>query len=231
MNRVLGIIPARGGSKGVPGKNIRLLGGKPLLVWTLEAARAATRVDQVMCSTDSPEIAEIAEAHGLPVPFLRPAELAGDRSRVQDAVADLLDRLDLHPDYLLLLQPTTPFRTSDDIDRAVELALEHDATSVVGFTRMETHHPYYMYAYEESPPSVSPLFTYSPGTPRQEFPPVVYRNGAVYLVKTAWFREHRAFVSPDVLPMLMPPERSVNLDTEEDFSLAEHTLATCGVPR
>jgi N-acylneuraminate cytidylyltransferase len=226
MSGVLGIIPARGGSKGVPGKNIRPLGGKPLLVWTLEAARAATAVDKIVCSTDSPEIAAIAEAHGLQVPFLRPAELAGDRSKVQDAVIDVLDRLDLHPDYLLLLQPTTPFRSSADIDRAVELAREHDATSVVSFSRVETHHPYYMYHYGESPLSVKPLFTYPPGTPRQEFPPIVYRNGAIYLVKTEWFLEHHAFVSPDVLPMLMPPEHSINVDTEEDFSLAEYTLSS-----
>jgi CMP-N,N'-diacetyllegionaminic acid synthase len=222
MTRVLGLIPARGGSKGVPGKNIRPLAGKPLIAWTIEAARAAKGIERLFCSTDDPRIAAVCEEYGLPVPFLRSTELAGDRSRVQDAALETIRRLGERFDYLLLLQPTAPFRSAGDIEAALALAETHKAASVASFCLEEGKHPYYMYRWHEgTPPRVEQLLSYPVGTPRQEFPPMAYRNGAVYLVRMEHFLARHSFVSDDMVPYLMPAERSGNVDTEEDFAYLE----------
>jgi CMP-N,N'-diacetyllegionaminic acid synthase len=229
--KVLGIIPARGASKGVPRKNIAMLGGLPLIAHTIRAARDSALLDDIVVSTDDEEIANVARAHGLSVPWLRPPEMAGDRSRVQDAVHHALSRYPhaKEVDYLLLLQPTTPFRTGADIDEAIRLAIKHQADSVVSFVREESRHPYYMYYYASgdtwSPPSVKPFVRYEPGLPRQEFPPCVFRNGAIYLVKQSYFIIHNSFLSDDCIPYIMPPERSVNIDTPEDFLRAKFMLS------
>jgi len=224
---VLGVVPARGGSKGVPGKNIRELGGKPLIAHTLEAASRAALLTRTVVSTDSEEISDVCRAFGADVPFLRPPELASDTARVQDAVLHLLDQLEATYTYVLLLQPTAPFRSAEDIDGAIRLATQTGAESVVSFTQEETQHPYYMYELDQDcdPPRVTPMFNYPVGTPRQEFPPVYYRNGAIYLTRTDTLRRDRSFVSPQTVPYLMPEERSVNIDTEEDFQYAEYLLA------
>lgn len=225
---VRAFVPARGGSKGVPGKNIRPLQGKPLIAYTLEAAQKASRVDSIAVSTDSPEIAKVCEEYGVPVPRLRPEPLAGDTARVQDAILWELEQDPQPSDYLLLLQPTTPFRTEQDVDEAIALAERWNAVSVVGFTLEVTRHPGYMYRVQEEnrqrPASVKPLLDIPLGTPRQDFPPMAYRNGAIYLVRTDWFMEHHSFASPDVIPYFMPEERSMNIDTEDDFKLAEWLL-------
>lgn len=225
---VLGVVPARGGSKGVPRKNIRELGGKPLIAHTLEAAQKAECLSRVVVSTDCVEIANVCEQLGADVPFLRPSEMASDTARVQDAVLHLLDQLDEVYTHVLLLQPTAPFRRAEDIDDAIRLAQETDADSVVSFVREETRHPYYMYTMDEAGdvPRVTPMFDYAVGTPRQEFPPVVYRNGAIYLTRTGYLRRERSFVSPDVVPFIMPEERSVNIDTEEDLLYADYLLSS-----
>ncbi len=226
---VLGIIPARGGSKGLPGKNIASLGGIPLIAHTILAARQSKALTDVIVSTDSESIAEVARAYGLAVPWLRPPDLSGDAARVQDAVRHALQR---HPqgerfDYLLLLQPTAPFRSAEDIDHAIRMAAQHAPDTVVSFVREETCHPYYMYYYAPGPgsPQVRPFVRYEPGLPRQEFPPCVYRNGAIYLVRRGFFLEKNAFVSESCMPYLMPRERSLNIDTPDDLAYAEYLMA------
>ena len=231
---VLGLIPARGGSKGFPGKNIAPLAGIPLIAHTVRAALACRGLDDVVVSTDSGAIADACRAAGAAVPWLRPAELAGDTTRMQDVA---LHALAMHPrgdrfDYLLLLQPTAPLRTPGDIDAAIDLAVRHGADSVTSFTPIETHHPYYMYRFEPGDPGrparVTPFVDYEPGLPRQAFPKCVYRNGAIYLVRRTWLLDHRAFVAPGGIPYLMPPERSANIDSPEDLALAEFLLARRG---
>lgn len=234
---VLGLIPARGGSKGFPGKNIAPLAGIPLIAHTIRAARGSRRIDDLVLSTDSEAIAAAGRACGLEVPWLRPAEIAGDSTRMQEVVIHALAQ---HPrgdrfDYILLLQPTAPLRAVEDIDAAIELAVRHNADSVTSFTAVETHHPYYMYRYEPDrdgrPARATPFVDYEPGLPRQEFPRCVYRNGAIYLVRRAYFLARRAFVSPDGVPYLMPAERSVNIDTAEDLAYAEFLLSRRGGAR
>lgn len=237
--KVLGLIPARGGSKGIRGKNIVHLAGRPLIAWTVDAARSSSLLDDCIVSTDSEDIAAVASREGADVPFLRPTELARDDSTAQEVVAHALDTYDPGGsfDYVMLLQPTSPMRTAGDIDGAIGLARRHDADSVVSFTYEETHHPYYMYFVEEAdspdrPPRMKQIFDYRVGTPRQDFPPAAYRNGAVYLTRTEYFRRHNSLVSEDVVPWFMPPSRSINIDTPEDLLFAEFLLSRgAGDPR
>lgn len=145
--KVIAIIPARGGSKRFPGKNIHSLNGKPLLYYPIKAALDAKEIDRVIVSTDDQRIAEAAQACGAELPFFRPAELSGDASPVVEAMAYTVKRLNddegYRADYIVLLQPTTPFVSSEQVSNAVNLALEKDADSVVSVTRVDTaSHPY-----------------------------------------------------------------------------------------
>ncbi len=228
---VIGIIPARGGSKGVPRKNIAPLGGRPLIEYTIKASQESRLLTSCIVSTDDVEIAEVCRQSGANVPFLRPAELASDTAKAQDVALHALEHVtsDAPFDYVLLLQPTAPFRTGEDIDAAIRLAVEHDADSVVSFTPEETHHPYYMYFVEEGGgadlPTVRQAYEYELGTPRQQFPPAVYRNGAIYLTRASFLRERCSFISDDVIPYMMPASRSVNIDAQEDVLYAEFLLS------
>lgn len=228
---VLGLIPARAGSKGVPGKNIAPLAGIPLIAHTIRAAKGSRLLTDIMVSTDGEEIAEVCRKEGVDVPWLRPAELAGDLSKAQDVALHALNHTPggKSYDYLMLLQPTAPFRSSEDIDESIRIAVRYRADSVVSFVFEETRHPYYMYTYEGEkegrPASVRPFAQYEVGLPRQKFPPCVYRNGAIYLVKCDYLLRHQSFVSPNLIPYLMPPERSVNIDAREDLDYAEYVLS------
>lgn len=230
---VLGLIPARGGSKGVKDKNIVPVGGRPLISYTIEAARKSRLLGDCIVSTDSRAIAEISKEWGGKVPFLRPAALATDEAGSIDVALHALDTYD--PDgkyeYLFLLQPTSPFRNEEDIDRSIELAYTHRAASVVSFTCEESRHPYYMYFVKSWPGAgerqrVVPAFDYKVGTPRQEFPAAAYRNGAVYLALVSYMREARSFVSGDLVPYFMPAERSLNIDGELDVKYAEFLISS-----
>lgn len=228
--KVLGLIPARGGSKGVKGKNIASLGGKPLIQYTIEAVNESECLSDCIVSTDSDSIADVARSLGASVPFMRPSELAGDRSRAQDAALHAIEQYDPEGnfDYVLLLQPTAPFRTGEDIDKAIRMAEDHAVTSLVSFAEAETHHPYYMYYVDSAVGDivrVKPACQYEVGTPRQEFPRAVYRNGAIYLTRIDYLKASYSFVSEDVVAYIMPPERSVNIDTQEDLAYAEFLLA------
>ena len=224
---VLAIIPARGGSKGVPRKNVRLLAGKPLLAHTVEAARSSERIARLIVSTDDTEIAQEARAYGAEVPFMRPAALASDTASTiavaQHAVQTLETYGDTVFEVILLLQPTAPLRQSDDIDGALAL-LEDDAVdSVVSFYAAEHVHPYYMYTIEDSRPKpFMPVPQHI--TRRQDFPAVYVRNGAIYAVRRTVLFEHNSFLGPNLRAYLMPYERSINVDTEMDLRFAEFLL-------
>lgn len=227
--RCLGLVTARRGSKGLPGKNIRVVGGKPLIAWTLEAARNAALLDQVVVSTDDREIAETARRWGADVPFLRPAELARDESPhidvVLHALAWLDEREEYRPDYVALLQPTSPLRTGEDIDGAVSLAREKNADAVVSVC--ETHdHPYLVRRLtadgrlEEFVPC--PL-AYAR---RQDLPPAYALNGAIYVNRRETLLASRTLCPAGALAYPMPVERSLQVDTVWDLRLAEYILGT-----
>ncbi len=221
---VLAIIPARGGSKGIPRKNIVPLQGKPLLAYTLEALHNVPFPVDHIVSTDDVEIQQVAQRYGGNVPYLRAASLATDAANIVDVVVDILAHSVRTYEYLLLLQPTTPLRSSEDITTSLNLAFTEQAENVCSFTRVETYHPHYLYYLHGQ--QVNPVLPTAPGMPRQKFPEVVWRNGAIYLIRQSVFQKLRRWVTPACIPYLMPPERSINIDTPTDLAMAEFFLQT-----
>jgi CMP-N,N'-diacetyllegionaminic acid synthase len=221
--RLLALIPARGGSKGIPHKNIKILAGKPLIAWTIEAALRSRALDAVVVSTDDEEVAEVAKRFGAQVPFVRPSELARDDTPGVDPVLHAVDQL---PDFdaVLLLQPTSPLRTTDDIDACIALANERSAPSVVSLSEPGKH-PYWMYRLR-SDQRLQRLIDTPPVARRQDLPPVYSLNGALYYAKVDWLRHHRTLVTDETIGYLMAPERSVDLDSPFDWRLAEYLITT-----
>lgn len=221
---ILALIPARGGSKGIPRKNIVPLLGRPLLSYTIAAAREAACIDRIIVSTDDEGIAAVAAARGAEVPFLRPPELATDTAAGLEVARHALAWLKEHegyiPDIVVELQPVAPLRLAADIEGAVALLLASGADSVVGL--VEADHPYYLRSLENG--VVKPFL---PDTPeafrRQDLPPVYRCNGAIIAVRTPVLCAG-SFYGKDVRGYIMPPERSVDIDTPLDLRLAEALL-------
>jgi CMP-N-acetylneuraminic acid synthetase len=219
---VTAIVPARAGSKGIPGKNLVDVAGKPLIAWTLIAARKAPSVDRVIVSTDSGEIASVAKEHGAEVPFLRPPELARDETPGLLPVLHALDWMEEHegrpPEWTLVLQATSPLRTAGDIEAAVSIAREKKARAVVSVTPA-AHHPYLLKTVGPS----GRLEDFLPGkrrvAGRQELPPVHSLNGAIYLARSDFLREKKTWYSEDTYAYVMPAERSLDVDTPWDLHL------------
>lgn len=226
--KVLALISARGGSKGLPGKNIRPLAGKPLIVHSIEGALSLPAIDRVVVSTDSQEIAEIARQAGADVPFLRPAELARDDTPSlpvsQHAVAWLCDHEGWSCDILLELPPVAPLRTSDDIAGALAILLEPGVDSVVSLCPVEgAYHPYWMKRIEDG--RVVPLMELPREyLRRQDLPPVYRRNGAVIAVWTDVLMKQNSYYGSEVRGYIMPEERSIDIDNQLDFAVAETIL-------
>jgi CMP-N,N'-diacetyllegionaminic acid synthase len=225
---VIGVIPARRGSKGIPGKNTVLLGGKPLVRWTIEAARGSRRLTNFLLSTDSTRIRRLGVRLGCPAPFLRPAYLATDRAGTLDVVRHAVRfherRVGRPVDAVLVLQPTSPFRDSRDIDRAIELlAATPAADSVLSFQAVSHGHPNYLYRL--GPRWARPLLArQSTPVTRQRLQPVFVRNGAIYLTRRSVLFSGRSLWGTRILPYLMPAGRSVNIDDLFDLRLARGLL-------
>lgn len=224
-HEVLGLIPARGGSKGVPHKNRRLVAGKPLISYSIDAALFSKRLTQIVVSTDDPEIAEIARGAGVTL-VDRPSELAGDASPVIDAVRHALQSVQNRGfsavDGVVLLQPTTPLRTADDIDRAVDLYFLHGRKPVCSVYRCEDNHPARMYTIEHG--RLLSLMPEMSAMRRQDLPHVYHRNGALYVFGQRQV-DDGTIIDRDMTPYVMSQHASVNIDTELDFILLEAILA------
>ncbi len=220
---VLALITARGGSKGLPGKNLRLLGGRPLVAWSVEQARASALIDRVVISSDDPEIIARAVAAGAEAPFVRPAELADDRASSAEVVSHALAALERRYDLLVLLQPTSPLRSVADIDACIRRVADSGAPSCISLTE-PAKSPWWMY-HMDAAGRLAPLLEGGAAARRQDLPPVYAPNGAVYVVRVPWFLDHRAFVGDGSLGHVMPPERSIDIDTALDFRLAEAIVA------
>lgn len=212
---VLGLIPARGGSKGVPGKNILPVGGRPLIQWTIEAARAARCLDRVVVSSDDPTIMAVAAELGCEVPFTRPAELATDEASSVDVVIDAIQRLPQY-DIVVLLQPTSPLRSAEDIDGTVELLVASGAPACVSLRPAEDH-PFWTFRLDEQG-ALSRFVALSAELPqrRQDLPPAWCLNGAVYAAHARWLCRERSFLVPRTVGYRMPAERSLDIDTWAD---------------
>ena len=222
---VLAIIPARGGSKGVPRKNIRELGGKPLIAWTIEEARKSNYIDRLILSSENAEIIAIAEQWGCEVPFIRPLELAQDDTPGIDPVIHAIENLQEKYDYVVLLQPTSPLRTVDDIDGCLELAITQGATSCVSVIEPEKS-PYWMYKMASESHVLEPLLVQvHEATRRQELPKVYALNGAVYVNTGSGLLKTKRFINNETIGYIMPKERSVDIDTEFDFNFLSYILS------
>ena len=229
--RVLALVPARAGSKGLPGKNIRPLLGKPLLAWPIEAARASRYVDRVVISTDSAEFATLAQAAGADVPFLRPAEHASDTApsiafieHALDTLAAAGDRYDL----LVLLEPTSPLTEAADIDAALEalVAARPLAESIVGVTGLVSTHPAFAVRLDAQglmQPYAAPSFGLLPR--RQDTEPLYSLDGSLYISTVEAIRRERGFCHARTLPFITPRWKSFEVDDLVDFICIEAILA------
>ncbi len=223
---VLGLIPARGGSKGVPLKNRRLVAGRPLIAYSIDAARQSNRLTQIAVTTDDPAIADIARSSGVDV-VMRPEEIAGDTSPVIDAVRHAIqvrrNQGIPDPQALVLLQPTAPLRTGADIDAAVELFFSGDGHPVCSVSRCEDNHPARMYRLDDKG-RLTPLMPELASLRRQDLPAVFHRNGALYIVGP---REIAAgvIISPSMTPYVMEAQQSLNVDTEFDLRVLDVMLS------
>lgn len=228
MLKPLYIIPARGGSKGIPRKNIKLLGGRPLIAYSIDAARQAGADDRhIILSTDSSEIAEIGRTLGLTVDYMRPAELATDTAGSREVIIDAMDWADTQGigyDCVVLLQPTSPFRTADDICGAMRLYRE-DIDMVVSVT-IASSNPYYN-CFESDPDTGFLHISKGDGliTRRQDAPEVYEYNGAVYVINPKSIRRSPLGGFTRRIPYPMPRERSIDLDTMIDWTVAEAMIA------
>ncbi|KYG79875.1 CMP-N-acetylneuraminic acid synthetase [Roseivirga seohaensis] len=218
------IIPARGGSKGVPGKNIKPLNGKPLINYTVEAARAVFPDEHICVSTDSFEIKSVVEKTGLPVPFIRPAELATDTAGTYGALLhamEFYEKKGYTPDTIILLQPTSPFRSASHIQGAIDL---FDAVCDMVVSVRETNaNPYYVLKEENE---AGWLEKSKPGnyTRRQDCPKVYEVNGAIYVMHAAVLKEKPIGKFQKVRKYLMDEHSSMDIDTRLDWQLAEFVL-------
>ncbi|MEO8679076.1 MAG: acylneuraminate cytidylyltransferase family protein [Vicinamibacterales bacterium] len=223
MPTILAIIPARGGSRGLPGKNILAVGGRPMIAWSIDAARHAASIDRVVVSTDDKEIAAVARACGGEVPGLRPAELARDDTPGVDPIVHMVQSLrtseDYAPDYVMVLQPTSPLRTAGDIEAAVALLRARKAAAVVSVCAV-TQHLAWMKRVDPDGRMAAP----HEAPPRQEVQPQYVLNGAIYLVATeSLMATHSLYAEPTYV-YVMPAERSIDVDAQWDLHLADLAL-------
>lgn len=226
--RVLGIIPARGGSKGVLRKNIRGLAGKPLMVWTLEAVKAS-QLARVIVSTDDAEIAETARSFGGDAPFLRPAEFATDAARaipvLQHAVR-FCEHAGETYDAVMMLQPTSPMRLTVDIDGAIaKLRADSSATAVISVVSVGDQHPARMKFLQQGVLVDPPFAEGFENQPRQELVPLYLRSGSIYLVRRDTLMINNSLKGDRCLAQIMPRNRSVNIDSAFDLELAEWLMS------
>ncbi len=217
---VLALVTARGGSVGLPGKNLLQVGGRSLLARAIAAGQGAASVDRVVLSSDNPEIIQAALMAGCEVPFVRPAELAIGEARSIDVVRHALALLPETYDLLVLLQPTSPLRLAADIDAAVRLCVARGAPACVSLTPADKP-PHWMHALSEHQTLQPVLPDHDRASRRQDLPPAYAVNGAVYVARTDWIAEHDSFVGPETVGYVMPRERSIDIDDALDLMLAE----------
>jgi N-acylneuraminate cytidylyltransferase/CMP-N,N'-diacetyllegionaminic acid synthase len=222
-SKILAIIPARGGSKGVPKKNIKLLLDKPLIAYTIKAAQDSKYIDRVVVSTEDKNIAEISKRYGAEIPVLRPKELSTDQSPTYEAIIHMLNELALKenytPDIVCLLQCTSPLRNGADIDGTIERMLKTESDAAVSVCEVESN-PYWSNIFEGD----KLKYFIEEGrkiTRRQDLPKVYRFNGAVYIIKTDVFLKEKTFEIEKLTGYVMSEENSVDIDTFLDFKIAE----------
>lgn len=229
---ILAVIPARGGSKGIPRKNIKLLAGKPLIAWTIDEAKKSKHLTRVIVSTDDEEIADVAREHGAEVPFLRPKDISGDLATDVEFLQHALDHFreteGYIPEIILRLPPTSPLRTVEDIDRGIE-ALLNDPDADASRPIMEApKHPYKMWKLSEDGKYLEPFldksftgFDEPHNLPRQLFPKVHIHTGAMDVVRRKTIEEQKSTSGSKLAHFFMDPLNSINIDHPIDFEIAD----------
>lgn len=222
---LLGIIPARGGSKRLPRKNLLPFAGKPLLAWTIEAAQASRTLDRVVVNTEDNEIKEVSKQYNVEV-VLRPEALATDTATTFDVLIHTLDTLKAdgyEPDVIVLLQPTSPLRESADIDKAVECWQRYRDATVIGVC--ELGNPAAAWSFVMDKDALTPVLGWDILTKRsQDVPKLYIPNGAIYVFTPAVLRARGRVLGPPLIPYIMPIERSIDIDTQEEFHLAKKSI-------
>jgi CMP-N,N'-diacetyllegionaminic acid synthase len=223
--KIFALIPARGGSKGLPGKNIKLLAGKPMIAYTIETAKKCRYLDRVIVSTDDEEIALISKKYGAEI-AARPKNLATDKSKFIDAIFYHLKEFkkeNLFPEVIILLQPTSPLRTLNDLNEAIELFLKNEGESVASVS--EPEHPL-QWSFQKKGKYLKPIFgwKYFKGINRQDVEKIYFPNGAIFISTPKALYINKSFYSKKTLPYVMPAERSVDIDNMVDFLIAESAI-------
>lgn len=222
--KILGVITARGGSKGIPEKNIKPLAGKPLIAYTIDVAKKSQLITDLIVSTEDPKIAEVAKEFGADVPFLRPDELAQDTSRhlevMRHAIVFMENKQNMVYDYVVILQPTSPFRHVQDIDQTIIKLIEENADSSVSLVEIEENHPIKIKKFIDNK-----VLTYAieevEGTRRQDLPTAYKRSGAVYAMRRDLIMVLNRLYGSHITGHIVPAERSLDIDKPVDWIIAE----------
>lgn len=226
--KILAIIPARGGSKGLPEKNIKPLCGKPLIGWTIEQAKECKYIDSIFVTTDNERIANTAKSFGVDVPFLRPAELAKDTSSSMDVVEHVLSHFEnkhVNFDYILLLEPTSPLRKKNDLDAAIQLAIENESSDgIISLGEVHMEHPMIVKKINEKgkiTPYINDVIKISQ---RQQADKAYFPYGVIYMIKTDIFKKEKAFYTNNILPYYIERWQNYEVDDIYDFIAIEAIL-------
>ncbi|MFX1506535.1 MAG: cytidylyltransferase domain-containing protein [Promethearchaeota archaeon] len=221
--KILGLIPARSGSKGILGKNIKILKDKPLIWYTIDNALKSKHLDRVIVSTDSQEIAQIAQKANCEVPFIRPIHLAQDSTPMYDVLVHAIEemsKLGFKPEIIVLLQPTSPFRTTEQIDEAVQKFLASSVRCLISVRKVREN-PYWMKTLERG--FLQPVLDKSVSS-RQQLPTFYYPNGAIYIWNTSYLLNNKQLYPEDTIPYEMDEISSLDIDEELDWLFAEYLI-------
>lgn len=220
---MIAIIPARGGSKGVPRKNIKKLAGKPLIYYTIKAAQQSKYINRIIVSTDDNEIAKIAKSYGAEIPFMRPSNLAGDSAKAIDTYLYTMEELNkeeyTNNDEFIILQPTSPFRNEVDIDLAIDIYKRKQADSVISVVKAE--HPPNWYKKITEKGIIVDYFQDNNNLNRQEYEDTYLPNGAIYILKYSILNKSLSYYTDSTYPYVMSLENSLDIDNTLDFKFAE----------
>lgn len=231
---VIAVIPARGGSKGLPGKNIKILCGKPLIAWTIEAALSSQFIDEVMVSTDSEEIASISKKFGAKIPFIRPANLARDLTSSYDVIEHALffyeEELKRKFDYIIMLEPTSPLRDQHDIDAAFkQLMADESAEAIVGVSKTESQNPAFLVFLDEKDHLIGYENKDMPVQRRQDIRDVYFFEGSVYISVVQTLLRKKTFYHEGTLGFVVPKWKSPEIDDSDDFVIVEALMKHKGI--
>lgn len=223
--KILGIIPARGGSKGISLKNIRFLAGKPLINYTIESAKKS-KINKIVVSTDNKKIAKISKSAGAEVPFLRPKKISGDNALTIEVIKHTLNFLSTNqsyePDMVIILQPTSPLRSAKMINNAIQILKKSKSTSAISVSKIKTH-PYAAFWYNKKylKPFQKDFTKYSL---RQKYPVLYYPTGSIYALWQKTLKKYNSIYGPRIKPMISKNEIEIDIDTPFDLFMAESTI-------